>query len=77
MKQFIEINETLISTDTITTIERISNVSLGLSFKCGGYKEFDFSTQAFSTKYSEINVACESCHGPGAEHDAQAKSGAG
>jgi tetratricopeptide (TPR) repeat protein len=40
-------------------------------------KEFDFSTQAFSTKYSEINVACESCHGPGAEHVAQAKSGAG
>ena len=40
-------------------------------------KEFDFSTQAFSTKYSEINVACESCHGPGAEHVARAKSGAG
>ena len=40
-------------------------------------KEFDFSTQTFSTKYSEINVACESCHGPGAEHVAQAKSGAG
>ena len=40
-------------------------------------KEFDFSTQAFSTKYSEINVACESCHGPGAEHVAQARSGAG
>ncbi|MDG0963746.1 MAG: tetratricopeptide repeat protein [Opitutales bacterium] len=38
-------------------------------------KEFDFSTQAFSTKYSEINVACESCHGPGLDHVEHAKSG--
>ncbi|MDA7823693.1 tetratricopeptide repeat protein [Opitutales bacterium] len=38
-------------------------------------KEFDFSKQAFSTKYSEINVACESCHGPGLDHVEHAKSG--
>ena len=38
------------------------------------HKEFDFSTQTFATKYSEINVACESCHGPGRDHVEHAKS---
>jgi tetratricopeptide (TPR) repeat protein len=41
------------------------------------HKEFDFSSQKFSTHYSEINVACEACHGPGREHVEHAKSGAG
>ena len=41
------------------------------------HKEFDFSTQTFATKYSEINVACESCHGPGRDHVEHAKSGKG
>ena len=31
-------------------------------------KQFDSSSQTFSTVYSEINVACESCHGPGRKH---------
>ena len=31
-------------------------------------KEFDDSSQTFSTAYSEMNVACESCHGPGRQH---------
>ncbi len=41
------------------------------------HKEFDFSSQRFSTHYSEINVACESCHGPGREHVELARSGSG
>ena len=41
------------------------------------HKEFDFSSQTFATKYSEINVACESCHGPGADHVKHARSGLG
>jgi len=39
------------------------------------HKEFDFSSQTFSTHYSEINVACESCHGPGRDHVELARSG--
>ncbi len=41
------------------------------------HKEFDFSTQQFATKYSEINVACESCHGPGRAHVEHARLGVG
>ncbi len=31
-------------------------------------KNYDNDTQTFSTTYSEINVACEACHGPASFH---------
>lgn len=40
-------------------------------------KEFDDARQVFSTAYSEINVACESCHGPGKNHVDFARAGTG
>ena len=40
-------------------------------------KKFDDSTQTFATAYSEMNVACESCHGPGRDHVVFAKAGTG
>ncbi|MBT3665860.1 MAG: tetratricopeptide repeat protein [Opitutae bacterium] len=40
-------------------------------------KEFDDAKQTFSTAYSEMNVACESCHGPGRDHVEFAKAGNG
>jgi tetratricopeptide (TPR) repeat protein len=40
-------------------------------------KKFDDSTQTFATAYSEMNVACESCHGPGRDHVEFAKAGTG
>jgi hypothetical protein len=40
-------------------------------------KEFDDSSQTFSTAYSEINVACESCHGPGRDHVELARANQG
>ena len=31
-------------------------------------KRYDSKTNVFSTTWSEINVACEACHGPGSRH---------
>lgn len=31
-------------------------------------KNFDADTQTYRTSWSEINVACEACHGPGSDH---------
>ena len=36
-------------------------------------KNYDAATRSFSTSYSEIDVACEACHGPGSNHVAWAK----
>src|SRR5206468_12725118 len=36
-------------------------------------KNFDAATGRFATTWAEIDVACEACHGPGAEHAAKAK----
>jgi predicted CXXCH cytochrome family protein len=37
-------------------------------------KNYDAATNKFETQWSEINVGCEACHGPGAHHLAWAKS---
>ena len=38
------------------------------------HKNFDFQTSQFNTTWTELNVACESCHGPGAKHRQLARS---
>lgn len=31
-------------------------------------KGYDAATDQYNTRYSELNVACEACHGPGSQH---------
>ena len=38
-------------------------------------KRFDLPTKRYSTTYSEIQVACEACHGPGSVHVEAAQNG--
>jgi predicted CXXCH cytochrome family protein len=38
-------------------------------------KGYDAASDGYATTFAEIDVACEACHGPGAEHAAAAEAG--
>lgn len=38
-------------------------------------KNYDFKTNRYATSYSQINVSCEACHGPGKSHVGLASKG--
>ena len=40
-------------------------------------KNYDAKTRSFDTTWSEVNVACEACHGPGEDHQRWAKRESG
>jgi Flp pilus assembly protein TadD len=37
-------------------------------------KNYDLAKDSYATTWSDINVSCESCHGPGSRHEAWARS---
>ena len=37
-------------------------------------KNYDLATDSYATTWSEMNVSCETCHGPGSNHVAWAQS---
>jgi predicted CXXCH cytochrome family protein len=39
-------------------------------------KNYDLTTDSYRTTWTDVNVACEACHGPGSAHVAWARSGA-
>jgi len=41
----------------------------------GVAKNYDPQTQSYATTYAEVDVACEACHGPGAEHAKAVQAG--
>jgi predicted CXXCH cytochrome family protein len=38
-------------------------------------KSYDLTTNSYATTWSDVDVSCEACHGPGARHVAWVKSG--
>lgn len=37
-------------------------------------KNYNENTQSYDTQFSEINIGCEACHGPGTEHKTKVKN---
>ncbi|MFQ5547047.1 MAG: tetratricopeptide repeat protein [Woeseia sp.] len=63
-------DEYIASTDPLhwTGREQNWNYMCAECHSTGLEKNYDASTDSFGTTWTEINVACEACHGPGSRH---------
>jgi len=56
-----------------TGIDQIWNYQCADCHSTNLRKNYDEKTNAYDTKWTDINVTCEACHGPGSNHVAWAK----
>jgi Zn finger protein HypA/HybF involved in hydrogenase expression len=63
-------NEKITHNDTLhwTGIDQNWNFMCAECHSTNLRKNYDLKTNSFNTSWSEINVSCEACHGPGSEH---------
>lgn len=57
-----------------TGIDQTWNFQCAECHSTGLRKNYDAATDTYATTWSQINVACEACHGPGSAHVAWAKA---
>ena len=56
-----------------TAIDQNWNYMCADCHSTGLHKNYNDKTRSYETSYAEVNVACEACHGPGANHLAWAR----
>ncbi len=63
-------NEKITSTDNLhwTALDQNWNYQCAECHSTDLQKNYDLTADRFNTTWSEINVACEACHGPGSRH---------
>lgn len=71
-------NEALKPGDAVhwTGIDQVWNYQCAECHSTNLHKNYDADKRTYATTFSEINVGCESCHGPGSMHEAWAREGA-
>jgi predicted CXXCH cytochrome family protein len=72
---FLHPNERITHRDSRhwTSIDQTWNFMCADCHSTNVRKNYDALTHTYATRYAEINVACEACHGPGSNHVAWAK----
>jgi Flp pilus assembly protein TadD len=72
-------NEKITSTDSLhwTGLNQNWNYMCAECHSTHLQKNYDLTANRYNTTWSEINVACEACHGPGSRHVAWAEHQAG
>jgi predicted CXXCH cytochrome family protein len=75
---FLYPKQNIVASDPLhwTGIDQTWNYMCADCHSTNVHKNYNLRTRSYDTKYAEINVACEACHGPGSNHLEWAKKGA-